>query len=60
MEFSKVYRDESGCEAEIKIKTECATEEDMRQVLSFIARSSHNFYLQAADKIKAEIEGVKV
>ncbi len=50
-EYSNTYRSEDGTEVEIKIKAECPTQDNIRKALSFMARSSHRFYLEAAEKI---------
>ena len=50
-EYSNTYRSEDGTEVEIKIKAECPTQDDVRKALSFMARSSHRFSLEAAEKI---------
>ena len=50
-EYSNTYRSEDGTEVEIKIKAECPTQDDVRKALSFMAQSSHRFYLEAAEKI---------
>lgn len=52
MEYCNTFKDENGTEVKIELKTECSTQEEMRKTLSFIAQSSHRFYLEAGDKIK--------
>ena len=54
-EYSNTYRSEDGTEVEIKIKAECPTQDDVRKALSFMAQSSHRFYLEAADKINSTL-----
>ena len=54
-EHSNVYRSEDGTEVEIKIKAECPTQDDARKALSFMAQSSHRFYLETAEKIKSTL-----
>lgn len=53
MEYCNTFKDENGTEVKIEIKIECSTQEEMRKTLSFIAQSSHRFYLEAADKINS-------
>ncbi|MFR3250567.1 MAG: hypothetical protein ACLTQL_05620 [Eisenbergiella sp.] len=36
------------------IKAEYLTNEDKRKILSFIAKSSHRFYLEVAEKINSK------
>lgn len=48
---SKFVCPDTKTEIEIKIKTECLNQEEKEKTLSFIAQSSHGFYLQIADKI---------
>lgn len=55
MEHKSVFKDDQGTEVEIKIKAECPTYESMRKTLSFIAQSSHKFYLEAAEKINSTL-----
>ena len=50
-EYSNTYHSEDGTEVEIKIKAECPTQDDVREALSFMAQSSHRFYLETAEKI---------
>lgn len=45
----------SNTKTEIEIKTECLNQEEKEKTLSFIAQSSHRFYLQVADKINNTI-----
>lgn len=52
---TNVITDGNGTEVEIKMKTECLTEEDMRRSLGFMAQSSHRFYLEMAEKIKSRL-----
>lgn len=51
MEYSNTYRDADGTEVEIKIKTKSSTLEERRRTLSFMAQSSHKFYLEMAKKL---------
>lgn len=55
MEHCKVLKNEDGVEIEFKIRAECSTYEDMQKALSFIAKSSHNFYLEVARKINSTL-----
>ena len=50
-EHKKIYTNENGVELEIKMKAECSTDGEMREALSFMAQSSHNFYLEMAKEI---------
>ena len=50
-EYSNTYHSEDGTEVEIKIKAECPTQDGVRKALSFMAQSSHRFYLETAEKI---------
>ena len=54
-EYSNTYHSEDGTEVEIKIKAECPTQDDVRKALSFMAQSSHRFYLEAAEKINSTL-----
>lgn len=45
----------TGTVVEFKIKTECHSDNEMREALSFLAQQSHRFYLEAADKIKCTL-----
>lgn len=51
VEYNQVFKNESGTEVEFKIKTECRTLDEMQKTLSFIAQSSHRFYLELAKKV---------
>lgn len=53
MEHCNTFKDKNGLEVRIELKTECSTQEEMRETLSFIAQSSHRFYLEVADKINS-------
>lgn len=55
MDHEKTYKDEQGIEMEIRIKAECLTGENIRKTLSFIAQSSHRFYLEVAEKISNKL-----
>lgn len=52
---SKVFKAENGTELKMEITAECSTDEEMRETLSFIALSSHQFYLQAGRKISSKL-----
>ena len=52
MEYGNVFRDADGNELEIKIKTKSSNPEEKCKTLSFIAKVSHQFYLDAASKIE--------
>lgn len=54
-EHKKIYTNENGVELEIKMKAECSTDGEMREALSFMAKSSHNFYLEMAKEISNEL-----
>lgn len=49
--YSSTYSNEDGVLVEITMKAECPTQDDARKALSFMAQSSHRFYLEAAEKI---------
>ncbi len=51
IEHNNIFKNKDGTEVEFKIKTECSTTEEMRRTLSFMAQSSHRFYLETAEKI---------
>ena len=55
VECCNTFKDENGTEVKIELKTECSTQEEMRKTLSFIAQSSHRFYLEVADKINSTL-----
>lgn len=55
MEYKNTFKNEQGVELEIRIKAECPTDESMRKTLSFIAQSSHKFYLEVAEKISSTL-----
>lgn len=48
MEYGKVFRDADGTKVKIKIKTKGSTPEEMRRTLCFVAKASHQFYLDVA------------
>lgn len=48
----EVFKNEKGIVLEMTIKADCITSEEMRETISFIAQSSHKFYLHMAEKIK--------
>jgi hypothetical protein len=47
----KVFKNEKGTVLEMRIKADCATSEEMRETISFIAQSARKFYLHIAEKI---------
>ena len=47
----KVFKNEKGTVLEMRIKADCATSEEMREAISFIAQSARKFYLHIAEKI---------
>lgn len=53
--YSEIYDNKNGTEIEIKVKAECHSEQEMKDTLSFIALSSHQFYLAVAEKIKSKL-----
>lgn len=55
MDHEKTYKGEQGMEMEIRIKAECLTDENICKTLSFIAQSSHRFYLEVAEKINNKL-----
>lgn len=55
IEYSNIFRNETGTEVELKVKTECSTQDEMKEALSFIAQSSHQFYLEVAEKINSRL-----
>lgn len=50
-EYSNTYSNKDGVLVEITMKAECPPQDDARKALSFMAQSSHRFYLEAAEKI---------
>ena len=50
-EYSNTYRSDDRIEVELNIKAKCLTQDDARKALSFMAQSSHRFYLETAEKI---------
>lgn len=48
---NKFQLPDTNTEIEIKIKTECLTQEEKEKTLSFMAQSSHKFYLNLANII---------
>lgn len=59
MEYSKIFRNENGAEVEFRVKAECSTKEEMRKALSFIAQSSHQFYLETAETINSKLPAIR-
>lgn len=55
MEYSRTFEGDQGVGLEMKVKVECFTEESMRETLSFIAQSSHKFYLDTAKVCKDQM-----
>ena len=53
VEYKNVFKGENGAELMIEIKTECFTHEEMKKILSFIAKSTYKFYIETADKINS-------
>lgn len=54
-EYRKTFKGENGAEIEFKLKAECSAYEEMRNILSFVAQSSHKFYLEVAEKINSKL-----
>lgn len=52
MEYERVYQSDSGTEVTFRIKAECHTQEELEKELSFFAKSSRRFYLEAGSEIK--------
>ena len=52
MECENVYHSDSGTEVGFRIKAECLTQEELEEALSFFAKSSRRFYLEAGNEIK--------
>ncbi len=52
MEYSETFK-RDGTEIEIKMKTDCHTQDELNEAISFMARSSRKFYLHAAEKISS-------
>lgn len=52
MEYENVYHSDSGTKVAFKIKAECLTQKELAEALSFFAKSSHRFYLEAGKEIK--------
>ncbi|MBD5098171.1 MAG: hypothetical protein HDT35_01210 [Clostridiales bacterium] len=55
MECESVYRSDRGTEVAFRIKAECITQEELEEALSFFAKSSRRFYLEAGNEIKRKI-----
>lgn len=55
MKYSDTFKDEKGTEIEIKVKTDCSTQDEMNAAISFVAQSSRKFYLQLATKINSTL-----
>lgn len=53
-EYSNTFKDSDGTELEIRIKTKDCAPSGRRRTLRLIAQSSHRFYLEVAEKLKAE------
>ena len=53
--YSNVYTNADGVKVIMEVETECSTHDRMRETLSFIAQSSHKFYLEAAEKFKSKL-----
>lgn len=53
MEYIDVFKNKDGTEVEIKMKTECHTQDELDAAISFMAQCSRKFYLQAAEKISS-------
>lgn len=51
MKYRNIFRDTDGTEVEIKIKTKCTTPEKVSRTLSFVAKSSRQFYLKLAERL---------
>lgn len=51
--LEKTFVGENETEIQFKIETVCSTSEEMRNTLSFMAQSSHRFYLELAKKINS-------
>ena len=56
MKYSKVFRDTDGTKVEIKIKTKGSTQEEIRRTLCFVAKVSHQFYLDVARLENSDFE----
>ena len=50
-EYSNVFSNGNGIAVEFRIKAEHFAINEMQKTLSFLAQSSHRFYLETADKI---------
>lgn len=55
MEYTDVFKNKDGTEVEIKMKTECHTQDELDAAISFMAQCSRKFYLQAAEKISSTL-----
>lgn len=55
VEHSDIFKNEKGTEIKLIMKTECATVEEMRETLNFIAQCSQRFYLDVAEKINSKL-----
>lgn len=55
MEHKNIFKGENGEELKMAIKTDCSTKQEMRDTISFIAKSARQFYLQTAEKINSTL-----
>lgn len=53
--YNEVFKTKNGTEVKMEITTECSTDKEMRETLSFIACSAHQFYLQAGRAISSTL-----
>lgn len=55
VEHDMSFKNEDGTEVVIKMKTDCHTKDEMCKAVSFMAQSSHKFYLEMAEKINSTL-----
>ena len=56
MEYKEKYEmEDKSVEITLEIKAEYLADADKRKILSFIAKSAHRFYLEAAEKINSKL-----
>lgn len=55
IEHRKIFENKDGTKVEIKMETDCHTKEEMCKAVSFMAQSSHEFYLEMAEIINSKL-----
>jgi len=52
---SEDFKTKNGAKVKMEITTECSTDKEMKETLSFIACSAHQFCLQAGRTISSTL-----